>query len=119
MDFCRARGRSGWWKGSGRWWRCGAGGWRVPACFPERGRVNRPRAAGLQGSGSHIREAQMWGTVYPHSAGACLQVPVQNLLAVPVQDTLALGDVIVDGLQVLDAEGVAADVGVDGDGHDL
>src|SRR5258706_9153604 len=42
-----------------------------------------------------------------------LQIPVEDLLAVPVQHAFELGDALVHLLQVLDAERLAADVGMD------
>src|SRR5258708_1826932 len=48
-----------------------------------------------------------------------LEVPLQYLLAVPVQHAFRLGDGLVHLLEVLDAERLAADVGMDGDRHDL
>src|SRR5437867_6344528 len=48
-----------------------------------------------------------------------LRVPIEDLLAVPVQHAFEFGDALVHLLKVLDAERLAADVGVDGDRHYL
>src|SRR3979409_71608 len=59
----------------------------------------------------------MGGSAWGFPAGG--QVPGEDLLAVPQKDARELAGVLVDGLQVLDAVRNAADVRVDGDGHDL
>src|SRR5690242_4660608 len=41
-------------------------------------------------------------------------VPIQDLRPVPMHDALEAIDVVVDRLQVFDAVGLAADIGVDG-----
>src|SRR5271163_3167785 len=47
------------------------------------------------------------------------QIPVENLRSVPMQHAGIAVDVVVDRFEVFDAVGLAADIGVDRDGHDL
>src|SRR4030088_632107 len=46
-------------------------------------------------------------------------VPVKDLLAVPVHDTVELVDVIIDCFEIFDAKRLPADVGMDRQRHDF
>src|SRR6202048_2349180 len=74
-----------------------------------------------------IRSRRCWGTrVAPrHSRrpsplpGHLPVVPIENLFAVPVQDAVALVDVMVDRFEIFDAERLTADVGMDRERQDF
>src|ERR1700728_3164097 len=52
-------------------------------------------------------------------AGAGFQIPVQNLFAGPVHDTLEASCVLVDRFEIFDAVRLSADVGVNGEREDF
>src|SRR3569832_751322 len=84
------------WASSGIWW------WR--ATSRRRSPLSPHEGRGEGRSTSPLRDAL---------------VPVQHLLAVPVQHAVESADVVVDLLEILDPVRLAADVGMDSDGAEL
>src|SRR5438309_2979433 len=73
----------------------------------------------MRSVGNMFMRAALWCSRLRFPTGILAVVPVEDLLAIPVNNTLELVEVLVNRLKIIDPEWLAADVGMDRQRQDL